>query len=73
MRVSITLIDSTWRAMKFVLTDVLTLTDSHCRKDPFIPRPCVKDTTRSPSSRADPVYFSVRVDIFDLRLLPAIA
>ncbi|MGF6935430.1 DNA-binding GntR family transcriptional regulator [Paraburkholderia sp. UCT70] len=56
--------------MKFVLTDVLTLTDGHFRTDPFIPGPCVKDTTRSPSSRADHVYFSVRDDIFDLRLLP---
>lgn len=30
----------------------------------------MKDTTRSPSSRADHVYFSVRDDIFDMRLLP---
>nr|WP_328809336.1 GntR family transcriptional regulator [Paraburkholderia kirstenboschensis] len=30
----------------------------------------MKDPTRSPSSRADHVCFSVRDDIFDLRLLP---
>ncbi|MFP3569156.1 GntR family transcriptional regulator [Paraburkholderia sp. SIMBA_030] len=30
----------------------------------------MNDTTRSPSSRADHVYFSVRDDIFDMRLLP---
>ncbi|TCG05350.1 GntR family transcriptional regulator [Paraburkholderia steynii] len=30
----------------------------------------MKDTTRSRSSRADYVYFSVRDDIFDMRLLP---
>lgn len=41
-------------------TYVLGLADSHCRKDPLIPGSCVKDTTESPSSRADHVYFSVR-------------
>ncbi|MBC8751727.1 GntR family transcriptional regulator [Paraburkholderia sp. WC7.3b] len=39
-------------------------------KSPLIPGPCVKDITHSPSSRADHVYFSVRDDIFDMRLLP---